>query len=59
MLSDTGGLLGIFFAFATFLSAFWNYHSFDNFMASRLFKIKKPAADIEAGAEFFNQSEYI
>ena len=42
MLSDVGGLLGILTTFAAFFNSIWNYQAFDNFMVSRLFKIKRP-----------------
>ena len=42
MLSDVGGLLGILTTIAAFLNSIWNYQAFDNFMVSRLFKIKRP-----------------
>ena len=47
MLSDVGGLLGILTTFAAFFNSIWNYQAFDNFMVSRLFKIKKPKQKIK------------
>ena len=47
MLSDIGGLTGIVtIVFAT-ISGTWNYNAFDNFMVSRLFKIKKPKDEFD------------
>ena len=59
MLSDVGGLLGILTSICALLNAIWNYQAFDNFMVSRLFKIKRPKDEIDDGAGFFSQSDYI
>ena len=59
MLSDVGGLLGILTSIAALLNTIWNYQAFDNFMVSRLFKIKRPKEEILADTGFFSQSEYI
>lgn len=59
MLSDVGGLLGILTSIAVLLNAIWNYQAFDNFMVSRLFKIKKPREEIDEATDFYSQSEYI
>lgn len=41
-LSDLGGLSGILVSgFWIFVNA-WNYNSFDNYMVTNLFKMKKP-----------------
>ena len=42
MLSDIGGLSGILITISSLLLKIWNCHQFDSYMASRLFKIKKP-----------------
>ena len=41
MLSDVGGLFEFLICFFAFLSWIWNYQSIENYLASRLFKIKK------------------
>ena len=46
MLSDIGGLAGILSLFFGVISAAWNYQVLDNFMVSRLFKIRKPSEEI-------------
>ena len=53
MLSDVGGLLGILTSIVAVISAIWNYQAFDNFMVSRLFKIKRPKEDINEDTGFF------
>ena len=47
MLSDVGGLSGILTTIFWVLSAIWNYQAFDNFMVSRLFKMRKPSEEID------------
>lgn len=59
MLSDIGGLTGIIATMFGIICAAWNYNAFDNFMVSRLFKIKKRKQDIDPGTPIFNQSDYI
>ena len=41
-LSDVGGLSGILISGLWIFVHFWNFNSFDNFMAVNLFKMKKP-----------------
>lgn len=59
MLSDVGGLSGLFVSCFAMFAGVWNYNSFDNFMVSRLFKIKKPKEEIEEDMGFYSQSDYI
>ena len=59
MLSDIGGLTGILGTIFGLISAQWNYHSFDNHMVSRLFKIKKPKDEISPEEEYFARSSFI
>ena len=54
MLSDVGGLSGLFVTVFAMLAGIWNFNSFDNFMVSRLFKIKKPKEEIGEGDSFFS-----
>ena len=54
LLSDWGGLNGIIITVFSVISATWNYLSFDNFMVSRLFKIKKPDEEIVGVTQYFN-----
>lgn len=59
LLSDVGGLSGIFFSvFAVFMAA-WNFNSFDNYMVSHLFKAKiKGQEDSEVKRRGRSQSEF-
>ena len=54
MLSDIGGLTGIIATVFGILNAAWNFNAFDNFMVSRLFKIKKPKDELVPGMPVFN-----
>ena len=47
MLSDVGGLTGILTALFGFIASVWNFEALDDFMVSRLYKIKKPAESIK------------
>lgn len=56
VLSDIGGLSGmIFYLFAVILKI-WNYNAFDNYMVSRLFRLKK--TDEERKASHLSQTSY-
>ena len=41
LLSDLGGMQGILMSLIGYFIAFWNYNMLDNFMVTRLYKIKK------------------
>ena len=40
-LSDIGGMQGLLISGVSYFLAFWNYNYFDNYMVTRLFKIRK------------------
>ena len=40
-LSDIGGMQGLLISGVSYFVSFWNYNYFDNYMVTRLFKIKK------------------
>ena len=40
VLSDIGGIQGILLSAMSIFLSFWNYSNFENYMASRLYKIK-------------------
>ena len=42
-----------------YLAQIWNFNEFDNFMVSRLFKIRKPEDEIDYESHFFRQSTFI
>ena len=45
LLSDIGGMQGMLVSGFGFLIAIWNFNYFDDFMASRLYKLKKPETE--------------
>ena len=59
MLSDVGGLMGIMTITFNFLVSLWTFKYFENYMISKLFKIKKLDADIKPGMEQFAQSDFL
>ena len=59
LISDVGGFSNALFVVLALTIALWNYNMFDNFMVSRLFKIKKTKEEIDEYCEYFNQSDFI
>ena len=61
LLSDVGGFNGMLLLLFGIISNIWNFNNFDNFMVTRLFKIKKPKDELDADVEipYFLQSDYI
>ena len=41
LLSEVGGMIGILLVFFSSVVSCFNYNNFDNYMVSRLFKVKK------------------
>ena len=41
LLSEVGGIIGILMVFFSPVVSCFNYNNFDNYMVSRLFKVKK------------------
>lgn len=58
-LSDVGGLSGMLMTICHFFMVLWNYQSFDNYMVSRLFRVKKPDDKIDKDKGYYGQSDYI
>ena len=59
MLSEIGGLTALLQIFFAPIVAAWTFQSFDDLMVSRLFKIKKPAEEINPDFDFYQKSDYI
>ena len=59
MLSDFGGLTGILSSVFTLFTSAWNYQAFDNFIASRLFKVQKLSEQINPDTDYNDESEHI
>ena len=60
LISDVGGFTSALLVMLALTAQTWNFNNLDNFMVSRLFKIKKTKEEIaEHPEEFFNQSDFI
>ena len=59
LLSDIGGMIGILMGIFSSIVACFNYNNFDNYMVSRLFKVKKIDAEKNAGESYFQRAEFI
>ena len=46
LISDIGGIQAILLSLFGFILSVFNYNNFDTFLASRLFKLKKPKREI-------------
>jgi len=57
LMSDTGGVQSILFSSTALLIGFFNYQHFDTYMASKLFKLRKPGAKNYFEMEFFSPSK--
>jgi len=59
LLSDVGGLLVISVSIMAIYLGAWNYNSLDNYIVSRLFRIKKPKEKIDSEAPSYKRASYI
>ena len=59
LLSDIGGMIGILMGIFSSIVACFNFNNFDNYMVSRLFKVKKIDAEKNAGDSYFQRAEFI
>ena len=58
LLGDIGGVQAILISLIQFILFFLNYHHFDQFMASKLFKIKKPEDEEQKSKTYFERSTF-
>ena len=58
LLGDIGGIQAILISFFQFILFFTNYHHFDSFMASHLYKIKKPEDEEQKSKTHFERSDF-
>ena len=42
LLSDIGGMQGMITQLALVFLAFWNFNTFDNYLVTRLYKLRSP-----------------
>ena len=59
LMSDVGGFFGLLIMFGRISAKLWNFNSFDNFLVSRLYKIKKPPDKLREGVSYFERSDFI
>ena len=59
LMSDVGGFFGLLLMFGRISAKLWNFNHFDNFLVSRLFKMKKPPNKVEEQASYFERSDFI
>ena len=59
LLSDMGGMIGILTGFFSSVAGIFNFNNFDNYMVSRLFKVKKMDAKTSQHLSYFNKAEFI
>ena len=53
LLSEVGGMIGILLVFFSSVVSCFNYNNFDNYMVSRLFKVKKIDAKSNQSDPYF------
>ena len=58
-LSDVGGMQVLLIGAINYFLAFWNYHYFDNYLVTRLFKIEKSNKSEKRGKSYFNRSNFM
>ena len=56
MLSDIGGLLGILVSVFAIMAGIWNYLAYDNFLVSRLFRVRRQSKPSKSAAVFDSPS---
>ena len=59
MLSEIGGFSGLVFSTFALFQGLWNFNALENYMVSRLFKVKLAEDTIDRKKELFHHSEYI
>ena len=58
-MSDVGGFFGLLIMSGGVFSKLWNFNSFDNYLVSRLYKIKKPSEKLTDGTAYFDKSDFV
>ena len=59
LMSDVGGFFGLLIMFGSVFSKLWNFNSFENYLVSRLYKIKKPSEKLTDGTAYFDKSDFV
>ena len=53
LLSEVGGMIGILMVFFSSVVSCFNFNNFDNYMVSRLFKVKKINSEMNKSEPYF------
>ena len=59
LLSEVGGMIGILLVLFSSVVSCFNYNNFDNYMVSRLFKIKKKYSEKDQSDPYFQRADFI
>ena len=59
LLSEVGGMIGILLVLFSSVVSCFNYNNFDNYMVSRLFKIKKKDSETDHSDPYFQRADFI
>ena len=59
LLSEVGGMIGILSLFFSSVVSCFNYNNFDNYMVSRLFKVKKIESSTNLSDPYFQRADFI
>ena len=59
MLSDIGGLAGALVTLLSLFMALWNFKAFDNYLVSKLYRVRRQDEAIGEHTSFYDKSEYI
>ena len=59
LLSEVGGMIGILSLFFSSVVSCFNYNNFDNYMVSRLFKVKKIESKTNQSDPYFQRADFI
>ena len=59
LLSEVGGMIGILTVIFSSVVSSFNYNNFDNYMVSRLFKVKKVDSETFQSDPYFQRADFI
>jgi len=54
MLSDIGGLAGALVTLLSLFMTLWNFKAFDNYLVSKLFRVKRQLSSISKDTSFYH-----
>ena len=59
LLSEVGGMIGILMVIFSSVVSCFNFNNFDNYLVSRLFKIRKKDKETDQSDPYFQRAEFI